>query len=307
MTRQLVFVHGRAQQGKEPGALKNEWLVALNRGLAASGRSLPIAECDVRFPYYGDTLDQMARGRSAEAAAAVIQRGGPGEFGLGDDAEDRFIRRVFAEVQQQAGITDEEVAEFAEPAAVRRGALNWSWTQAMLRAVDRHLPGGSAAGLLLATRDVYRYLTDPAVRERLETGVAEALAADRGNVVVAHSLGSVVAYNVLRHEESRGRRPAPLFLTLGSPLGVTAIRAALRRDAPHRFPADVSRWVNAMDVRDFVALYPLTPQHFPLSRPEPAISNHTEVDNHTPNRHGIDGYLDDSVVALAIHDALTAH
>jgi len=306
MTRQLVFVHGRAQQGKEPGTLKAEWLAALDRGLAAAGQKFAIAEHDVRFPYYGDTLDQLAKGRSPEAAAAVIQRGGPGESLSGDPAEADFVRRVIAEVRERAGISDQEVDELADSGpAVERGALNWRWTQAVLRAVDRRLPGGSAAGLLLATRDVYRYLTDPAVRNRLEAGVAEALSGDRANVIVAHSLGSVVAYNVLRREENRGRWQTPLLLTVGSPLGVTAIRTALRRDTPHRFPADVSRWVNALDVRDFVALYPLTPEHFPLSRPEPAISNYTDVVNHTPNRHGIDGYLDDTFVARTIHDALT--
>jgi hypothetical protein len=32
----------------------------------------------------------------------------------------------------------------------------------------------------------------------------------------------------------------------------------------------------------------------------------TDVDGHTPNRDGFDGYLDEPVVARWIHDALTA-
>jgi hypothetical protein len=95
-----------------------------------------------------------------------------------------------------------------------------------------------------------------------------------------------------------------LFLTVGSPLGVTAIRSALKAIEPVGWPQHVSQWANARDERDFVALYPLTPDHFPLSTTTPAINNYSEVDNHTSNRHGIEGYLDDPFVARAIHDAL---
>ncbi len=46
----------------------------------------------------------------------------------------------------------------------------------------------------------------------------------------------------------------PLFVTLGYPLGVTGIKAAL---PPIEHPACAARWFNAMDERDAVALYPL--------------------------------------------------
>ena len=36
------------------------------------------------------------------------------------------------------------------------------------------------------------------------------------------------------------------------------------------------------------------------------ISSKTDIDNHTPNRDGIDGDLDDPVIARWIHEALTA-
>jgi len=61
MNRQLVFVHGRAQQHKDASALKAEWLDALHDGLAKNGLRLPIAESDIRFPYYGDTLYDLGR------------------------------------------------------------------------------------------------------------------------------------------------------------------------------------------------------------------------------------------------------
>ena len=106
-------------------------------------------------------------------------------------------------------------------------------------------------------------------------------------MVVSHSLGTVVAYNLLKREGQQNGWVIPLFVTLGSPLGVTAIRKAL---APNRHPESVSKWFNAMDDRDVVALHPLDASIFP-TRPE--IENKTDVDNRTPDRHGIEGYLED--------------
>lgn len=70
-------------------------------------------------------------------------------------------------------------------------------------------------------------------------------------------------------------------------------------------PPCTAGWFNALDPGDPVALVPLTPDHFPLSPPEPEIVNYTAVRNHTPNRHGIGGYLSDAEVALQVYAALS--
>lgn len=304
MTRELVFVHGRGQDGKDPGTLKAEWIEALEEGLAKSGLTLPIREDDVRFPFYGDTLRDMVGGRDADDAAKVIVRGeGSGEE---SDDERRFIREVMEEVRQQAGLTEEQVAAVLSEEYVLRGPENWGWFQRIVEAIDRYVPFGSGAGVALATRDVYRYLRNSAIREHIQAGVGAALTPGTEAVVVAHSLGSVVAYDLLRREGHLRGWKVPLLVTVGSPLAVTRIRNALRGVAPLRTPECVGGWVNAMDHRDIVSLYPLEPGRFPVDPPRPAIENFTDVRNRTSNRHGIAGYLDDDVVARRIHAALTA-
>lgn len=133
---------------------------------------------------------------------------------------------------------------------------------------------------------------DDGVRDALLPGHSEA-------VIVSHSLGTVVAYNTLL-----GRTGAfpnvrvPLFVTLGSPLGMNTVKSRLR---PHTFPPQVGAWYNAMDEDDFVALHPLNKKHFNTGH---TIENHTKVDNWTDNQHSIGGYLDDPQVAKRIYDAV---
>ena len=71
--------------------------------------------------------------------------------------------------------------------------------------------------------------------------------------MVSHSLGTVVAYNVLMSRPTQF--PAvkvPLFVTLGSPLAVNAVKS--RAPAAHVSEAAVGKWFNAMDPDDVVAL-----------------------------------------------------
>lgn len=288
---QLVFVHGRAQEHKDAVALKAEWVDALRAGLAKSGLQLPLADAEIRFPYYGQTLYDLVS--DAGDVAEVVVRGG-----AGDDAEQRFQQAVLEEIRQARGITDEQVEALLGADVRQRGPLNWEWVQAILKAIDRHVPGASELSIALATRDVYQYLKNPGVRDTIEVGVRQAMTAGVPTVVVSHSLGTVVAYNLLRREGAAAGWQVPLFVTLGSPLGVKAIRTAL---APISHPACAARWFNALDPRDVVALYPLAGGHFGVT---PEVENKTDVDNHTANRHGIAGYLDDADVARRIHTAL---
>ena len=124
-------------------------------------------------------------------------------------------------------------------------------------------------------------------------------------VIVAHSSGNGGRLQPLRREGLQRDWKVPLFVTVGSPLAVTAIRAKLKGFAPTRIPECAGAWLNAMDPRDVVALYPLDPQNFPIDPAAPEIENKTDVSNKTENRHGISGYLDNEVVAARIHGALT--
>jgi hypothetical protein len=301
MTRELVLVHGRSQEGKDAKALKAEWLDALDEGLCKSGLRLPIPEESVRLPFYGDTLYELSQGMPADAAADVIVRGDAQEV---DREELRFTRAVMQEIAKKSGIAEEQIAAAVGQDVVARGPQNWEWFQGILRVIDRFVPFGSGSSVALFTRDVYQYLKNSAIREHIEKGVREAFSDQVETVVVSHSLGTVVAYNLLRREGHLRNWKLPLFVTLGSPLAINEIRKTLRSFAPTRCPECASAWFNAMDQRDVVALYPLDTQCFPLNPLQPAIENKTDVRNRTRNRHGIAGYLDDKDVAKRIYDAL---
>jgi hypothetical protein len=290
--RRLIFVHGRDQQGMDPAVLKSLWLAALQRGADSLHRQLPLS-LDVSFPFYGDVLYKYTSDPDIPLTTNDIQARGDA------NADYKFLEfeaAVADQLRKGAGISDDAVdAEYGnEPAP--RGPQNWKWVQALVRVLDKH--GGGASGDFIETfmRDVYLYAYRGGVRNEIDAKVAPSFTEEPA-IVVAHSLGSVVAYNILRTD----RRPlhVPLLVTVGCPLAIRAIRSQF---APIAFPRPpVNSWSNASDPRDIVALYPLDATNFPVS---PAITNYTKVSNHTDNRHGIDGYLDDPTVAKWILDSL---
>jgi hypothetical protein len=292
--KKLVLVHGRAQEGKDPNELKWNWVQALKEGLRKSDLPLPLNDSEIVFPYYGDLLDRLVYGMGKnDAAPSVITRGRP------DDVEElRFKLELVDAMRKKVGLTDDQVREVSDDPTLEKGPLNWRWVQAILRSFDQHVPGLSGATVNLFTNDVFMYFRRPGVRDEIDGLVRPAIPNGQECILVAHSLGTLVAYSILRRESDVLK--VPLYVTLGAPLALSVIQEAFN---PLRYPPCVGRWYNAMDERDPVALYPLESPHFNIT---PKIENKKNVDNFTSNRHGIAGYLTDEDVAKKIYDALVA-
>ena len=75
-----------------------------------------------------------------------------------------------------------------------------------------------------------------------------------------------MAYHLLSREGVARGWKVPLFVTLGSPLGVTAIRKAMKQlTNVQRCPSCAAAWFNAMDERDVpVALPPVDHEVVPI-------------------------------------------
>jgi hypothetical protein len=148
--------------------------------------------------------------------------------------------------------------------------------------------------------DAEAYFFNARRRDRMRSRVRAALrTADDPVIVVTHSLGTVIAYDVL-HEARFAGRDIRLFVTLGSPLGYDEIQDRVRR--PLRVPAPVGRWTNAADPLDVVALDGGLQNDFNGGMRLVDL----RVDNVSPNNHAACGYLRAAAVRNAVNAALTA-
>ncbi|TNC23958.1 hypothetical protein [Amycolatopsis alkalitolerans] len=112
---------------------------------------------------------------------------------------------------------------------------------------------GSATRLFALTfcRELNAYLSDHDAREAVRRTVADAIARFEPDVVVAHSLGSVVAYESLcAHQD----HDIGLLVTLGSPLAMPGVVADHLEPGDHGRPPGVRRWINLADPDDIAAV-----------------------------------------------------
>lgn len=281
----ILFVHGRSQGGRSAQEIRRQWLDALRKGIENAGLS-PRPLDSVSVPFYGDELDRLTEEFDLPLASSITARGNANldEFLAFQEALANEIR-VSSGVPNE--VVDQEYGENPRP----RGPQNWEWVQAIIRAIDKHHEGITQGFLESFLRDVFLYTRSSLVEKKINDIVLAEMSSEP-TVVIGHSLGSVVAYNILRSSQAHD---VPLFVTLGSPLGIRAIRNRYR---PLSHPKPVSKWVNAFDERDVVALFALDSENFDVM---PTIENISEIRNQTRNRHGIDGYLDKPLVAQRIY------
>jgi hypothetical protein len=286
----VVFIHGRSQGGKDPAKLLETWNDTLSIGLEKAGLVLP-KETKTFLPFYGKTLDDWIVKFETPTANIAINKGAPS-----GDPIAKFQSELLADIATNANISPAEIQAQYHGKASEKGLGNWEWVQAILRALDKNPTFGRMA-LEAFTRDVYCYLENKTISDAIHDIVRPVLL--KGPcIVVAHSLGSIIAYKLLRELQNSANIKG--LITVGSPLGVNAVRSRLLTP-PLKMPANSPFWYNAYDDGDLVALRGLSPDMWPI---KPAIENNDSVQNSTENQHGIVGYLNDANIARKIHASL---
>ena len=105
-------------------------------------------------------------------------------------------------------------------------------------------------------RDVNDYMYVDARRDVMKKSLLDRLDVGGGPfVVVAHSQGSMIAYDVLCGLDP-AKYKVPLFVTVGSPLGVDEVQDQIRKLTGQKTlkkPACVDQWMNFADIIDPVA------------------------------------------------------
>ncbi|MGN9837821.1 hypothetical protein ACTMTI_06845 [Nonomuraea sp. H19] len=273
----VLAVHGirNRQVGLGPmqaaAKLAEKWQVKLAQGYQAGGFTAPVPE--LRVAYYAHLL--------ADAEAQ-----GPGDDERVESLSAEEVPLAWAWLRA-AGVPDPADEQGPATMPLRQG-LDWL-------ARRRGVPVKLLARIMVAfVREVHAYLALPERRGPARAQVAEAIREHRPRVVLAHSLGSVVAYEALHTYPDL---EVELLVTLGSPLGLPgAVFDKLEPgpvDGNGLRPPGVGRWVNLADPGDFVAVPRRLGDRFPVDR-------HDEAFIGLVNPHTLNGYLGTALTATTI-------
>ncbi|MEU9489168.1 hypothetical protein AB0D83_36955 [Streptomyces decoyicus] len=294
MRPRIVYVHGNGNKVRSE-LLKSQWDTALfGRDMAEASRMAYWAP--VRYPeplpdFRTDPLNGLPELIEELPARPDL---------AGAEPPEEFVARTLDEARLEAGDTGLEARAGADEGALAdwlrdmtyladtlalSGEQDEPGAELPLEALPLPRQGRTAVFRLLvkhAFKDVHAYFfggAGPAMR----AVVKEQLDGLDGGplVVVGHSLGTIIAYEVLMEQA----REVELLVTVGSPLAIAEVQDHLAR--PPAVPAGVAAWRNASDLRDLVALdHTLRPEYAPEERVTDLL-----VTNDSSNHHGISEYL----------------
>ena len=299
----IVLVHGIAQEQKSADSLEAEWLPSLAGGIRTAGHPALADDLwrnarpgEARMAFYGDVFAAHGQ-QGADDAVSVT------EWPFAEMLAEEWLARAAdsasresdqATARRELQILHGQQADVQGIRAAARPVLN---ALVRLRPFARFGVAFAERLLVKALRQVTLYLTDDDIRERVQARVAD-LVRPETEIMIGHSLGSVVAYEAIH----RLGRPFPLLITLGSPLGTRTIVYERTRPQPPTVPDGLTRWVNIADRDDLVAARPDLTALFPGAGG--VLESSYTVDNGA-KPHEATFYLTKREVGAAVAAALT--
>lgn len=238
----VLLVHGINNTYASRPQMAERWIPALRGGLenaALDGQvpAIDISLQDVACVFYGDLLRPPGRFLSGDIPPL-------GASDVDDGLELELLTAWWrAAAKVDSGVMPPDARTLGVAATARSALLALSGSRFLSRISER--------ALVWWLKQITAYFTDESVRAAVQERFAQAVGSDT-RVVVAHSLGSAVAYEALCANPDW---PVTDLVTLGSPIAVPDI--VLHRLIPQvgTWP-NVSRWVNITDSGDFIALQP---------------------------------------------------
>jgi hypothetical protein len=294
----VLLIHGINNQDNSKENIEITWSDALRSSAANAGLTIPV-DVEFRAAFYGDVLfketESWKKNKPASSSMSVESPD--------DDYADDEVAALYLEFQQKYGIDDEQVSQELEAEdnlqAQKRMAkgIHKRWLKAIAKALEMVLPSKGKRVARAFISQAAAYLHKPGLKEKIDdlvmTQVIDGLPKDEKVVIISHSLGTIVAYDLMRR--LRHQVKVRLLLTAGSPLGIEIVKRRL--GTPLICLPNVDKWVNVSDDEDFVAFQTkLTSTTFGCDK----IANIDQLDNGDEDAHDILKYLAHDIVAKEI-------
>lgn len=143
--------------------------------------------------------------------------------------------------------------------------------------------------------DLYQYYNITKIRETLRSRLEKTILnyPDQRIMLVAHSMGTIIAYDTLRAmgKVNTGTKIDHL-ITIGSPLGLPHVKLRIARENPAiRTPSCVQKWTNFADRLDPVALDPRLSDDFAANNRGVKVVDNLVLNDWGGIHHKSYGYL----------------
>ena len=270
MTLQIVCLHGMNQQQHTAASLHAYWYALLQHHLLTHHPNIHLSAYVFRVPFYANLITKHHIAN---------------QFNLGEFTAKSHLhshRHTFLDFRLFK----------ANPIWQHWYDLSHDYLIKELLQLLDHFPHLDRTLMHHFLIEAYLYLSDTQFIADVHHKINAAISPSQPTLIIAHSLGTVIAYNLLRqHPEYHIQG----FISLASPLIFKIIQAKIIH--PIQRPACLlGDWLNFYSPHDFLSAFPLAKTPFTF---EPMIKNHA-IDTTLAHPHQLKHYLQHPLVIANI-------
>ncbi|MEM9446670.1 MAG: hypothetical protein AAGA18_15110 [Verrucomicrobiota bacterium] len=290
MSKVIIAVHGRDIKPKED-LYKDIWKKAINEGLSKQYGYELGNDIAFEMAYYSDIAFEEA------SNDLTYQPAKDGSIRRYEEAKINFLHRIGEDsfdvlIEKTRHAVSDDVAAFLE----KKGG--WLLYQALDFFLFKREGGILDGAFNTGMKDLSDYFSDPKRKSKVMQTLKDDLIAHRDKEIflVSHSMGSIIAYEVLR-EIGRDETLPPIkvehLVTLGSPLGYLFIKSKLLQSnhGKLRTPSCVNNWQNFSDPRDPVCFDVNLSNDYSPNSSNVAVKDVLIASDKNDDPHHILGYL----------------
>lgn len=297
----IIMVHGTNQEDKDPATLKQIWVTAFLDGVFQAGLSKVPETTKIEFVYYGDKVKFYSGNKKSDSGIFDLRTRGLHAFTHnieGLSAEEKVILESIADnIDGESIDSQETISRDSIPKSLENILVPLSIKDRVAKAIIKITSRYGKIhtwGLKIFAKEASLYINNAKYRNEVKARLLEKIEESQEEeiVLVGHSLGSVVCFDVMQNLDTK--YSISRFIFLGSPLGIPVFYDFFsNRSKPQSLKGD---WVNFYDIDDFVAAYLLKNPPYAIN---PEILN-VRAKTQYFQPHFIVGYLDDALVAQKI-------
>ncbi|MBF7682874.1 hypothetical protein I2F27_05960 [Acinetobacter sp. B5B] len=290
----VIFIHGINQQNLDKHTFKTHWQNVVSLGLHKNDLELDHTKTMLEFPFYGDILTQYNLKNAINLDTMKPHW--------------NFLDRL-AHLHPHKKLNNDILPILPHYQYDIKMGLRERFFQFSQMTKDRalkemvillnHFPNFHESLVEKFIAEAYLYWYQATFRHAIHTRIKACFDPKEKHIVVAHSLGTIVAYNLL-HELSADYQ-IERFITLASPLPFNVVQKNIKApmSRPHGLHGD---WYNFYSKDDYLTTFPMSP---PLFDFEPRVHNKL-ITTFVDKPHEIIGYLQHPSVIRCIFNQTSA-
>lgn len=279
----IIFIHGMNQQNYNAENLKQHWLDIFKQGIHNLELNVAIEQLDISLPFYGDLITKHHLSNRFDLGTFLPKSVLNFHLHKNMKNADFKIHQLEQTIPQLPYFTPNPnlaistrlylASQFMKDEVLKEFSL-----------IINQFPELHANLIHKFLIEAYLYLDNSEFMNEVHQRILERLEKGQQYIIVAHSLGTIIAYNLIRQFQSE--YTIERFITLGSPMAFNVIQSKLSH--PIVRPSSLSGdWHNFYSHDDFLSTLPLINAPFNF---HPEIIN-TSISTFINSPHDIVGYL----------------